>query len=166
MGEVREANWVDDTILRFADSMSPVEISQKLGGIVSPEAVASYTQRLLEQRDWLTENQEARIIELKLKRILSQLEEQFTSLDNAKVQTMLLREIGNRLDKRIATRNDDLNTYNQNVGRALAEAVDVYFAYIKGALRDEIDPARWEELSAEAMVHVRSKIAEREAIEA
>lgn len=162
--EVLPARPLDVKLLQLADSFSPEEIGERLR--LSPSAVAARITELLKMRDWLTAAQEDALITLRMKRILAQLEERYLDLDNAMMQLRLLKEIGNRLDKRQAATSVDLNTLYDNQGRIMARAFDIALSYMRGALRDEIDPERWDELTDEALQHAEAELQKHEAIEA
>lgn len=159
-----EISRLDDKMLSMADSRSPKEISQALGGVITPTRVAARIKELLETRDWLTETQQDQMVSMKMKKLLARLEENsqnFITDDAAKVQLAALKAIGERLDKRRAATQVDLNTYHVNVGREMARVYDIALSYMKGALRDAIDPAAWDEAATEAMIHARGELAKR-----
>lgn len=156
-----EISRLDDKMLSMADSRSPKEISQALGGVITPSRVAARIKELLESRDWLTEAQQDQMVSLKMRELLGKLEEQFFTEDNAKVQLAYLKAIGERIDKRRAATQVDLNTYHVNVGREMARVYDIALSYMKGALREAVDPAAWDEAATEAMIHARSELAKR-----
>jgi len=154
MGEVvRSANRVDDKILAMAGTHSPEEISLALGGVVSPAKIAAHTQSLLRSKNWLTATQEDRLITIRLNNMLLDLEERYRNLDldSVKVRLSILKEIGARLDKRAAATTEDLNKLYGNQGRIMAQAFDLALSYMKGALRDAVDPEKWEELKQEGL---------------
>lgn len=142
---------LDDRMLALADRCSPEEISEALGHAVSPAAIHRRIRELLAARDWLSEAEQDKLITLKMKRILGELEGRFLDLDNAKVQLQLLRAIGERLDKRREATEVDLNSYSANVGRQLGHVVDLALTYMKGALREEVDSDKWDALVADAL---------------
>lgn len=160
------ANAIDQRLLRDAASMSPAELSRAIEGLMSPAQVAAHVKKLLADKDWLTEAEQDNLITLKLQGILSDLEKQFQDNEGRELQLKFLKEIGNRLDKRRAATQVDLNTLYGNTGRLMAELFDMVVSYMRGALRDEIDPVRWQELQDEAMQHARHEISKREAISA
>lgn len=160
------ANLIDQRLLQNAASMSPDELSRSIEGLMTPVQVAAHVKKLLADRDWLTDAEQDNLITLKLQAILVKLETQFQDNENLELQLKFLKEIGNRLDKRRAATEVDLNTLYGNTGRLMAELFDMVVAYMRGALRDEIDGARWDELADEAMQHARHEIAKREAISA
>lgn len=153
-----EISRLDDKMLSMADSRSPKEISIALGGVITPSRVAARIKELLESRDWLTEAQQDQMVSLKMRELLGKLEEQFFTEDNAKVQLAYLKAIGERIDKRRAATQVDLNTYSANQARVMGRAIDITLSYVKGALRDEVDPRRWDELLAEGLEHAQAEI--------
>jgi len=162
----RPVSQIDDKILQMAGSYSPEEVSAALGGIASPGRIAARTQVLLSSRDWLTATQEDQHVTFKLKRMLSDFEERYMDLDNATMRLKLLKEIGARLEKRSAATEIDLGKLYGNQGRIMGQAVDNALTYMKGALREKVDPDLWDELVQEAMLSAQSEIAKHQAIEA
>lgn len=155
MGEVekvaRPANKADDAILSLAASHSPEEISIALGGTIKPETIAAHTQTLLKSKNWLTAIQEDRLITIRLNNLLADLERRGWDIDNVKVRLSILKEIGNRLDKRTQATDEDLNKLYGNQGRIMAQAFDLALSYMKGALREAVDPEQWETLKQEGL---------------
>lgn len=162
--EVLPSNPLDMKLLAMADQ-SPEEISRRLNGVIRPRAVAARLVALTDMPDWLTAQRQDRVLTLRMQAILDQLEARGFDNDNAKTRLAVLKELGNRLDKRAAATNADLNTLYDNQGRIMAQAYDIALSYMKGALRDEIDPDRWDELSAEALKHAQTELTKHEAIE-
>lgn len=158
MSEAKPAGHVDDIILRYADSHSPEEIAQKLGGIVTPAAVAARGKVLLKSTNWLESVEQEQLTLLKLRRLLSRLEEKHLDLDNAKIQHGLLKTIAERLEKRSQRNTQDLNVLYANQGRIMAQAFDIALSYMKSALRDSIDAGEWDELQREALEHARAEL--------
>ncbi|MEF9944106.1 MAG: hypothetical protein RR758_07985, partial [Burkholderiaceae bacterium] len=144
---------IDKTILRYCEIESPEEISARLGGVITPERVAAQKEKLLTSKKWVDSAQKEELVLHRLGVILAQLESQYLDLDNAMVQLRFLKEIGNRLDKRRAATQVDLETYDMNVAREMTRAYDIALGYMKGALRGEVDPETWDELSREALAH-------------
>lgn len=146
----------------MADRMSFEEMSNELGGVIKPAAIAAKLSDLLKAPDWMSAAQEDRLLTIRLSQILATLEERFQDVENMTLQLKLLKELGNRLDKRQAATQVDLNSWNQNVGRELGRIVDQSFAFMRGALRDEIEPERWDELQREALMFAKKEIAKKE----
>lgn len=157
-----EISRLDDKMLALADTRSVREISEALGGVITPTRVAARIDELLDTRDWLTEAKQDQLNVYKMRRVLSELEGQYLDLDNAKVQLSYLKAIAERLDKRRAATDVDLERYSQNVGRQIGRVVDESLAYMRGALREEIDSDRWDELVREAMTIAWGKIQEKQ----
>jgi hypothetical protein len=155
MGELekvaRPANRANDAILSLAASHSPEEISVALGNTVSPATIAAHTQTLLKSKNWLTAIQEDRLITIRLNNLLADLERRAWDIDNVKVRLSILKEIGNRLDKRTAATDEDLNKLYGNQGRIMGQAFDLALSYMKGALREAVDPEQWEMLKSEGL---------------
>src|SRR3954471_10594880 len=154
----RPAHRVDDTILSLAASHSPEEISEALAGRVPPATIAAHTQTLLKSKNWLTATQEDRLVTIRLNNMLADLERRGWDLDSVKVRLSILKEIGNRLDKRTAATDEDLNKLYGNQGRIMAQAFDLALSFMKGALREAVDPERWEEAKAEGLRHAQLEL--------
>lgn len=161
---------IDDTILRYASSESPEQIAQRLAAdaatAISAAAVAQRRTELLTAPPLLKEAEEMRALDLRLKSIVAQLEESHLSLDHAKVILLYLKEIGVRMDKRVAAREIDVATWEGNMGSLLARSVDLALSFMRGALREEIDADRWDDLLLEGMAHARREIEKSRAVEA
>lgn len=164
--EVLPPNPLDVKILALADSHSPEEISERLGGIVRPKTVASRVAHLLKTKNWLTAAQQDQLYTLRMSAILEELEQRYMDKDMAKLRLNVLKELSARLDKRAAATQVDLNALYGNQGRIMLQAFDVALSYMKGALRDEVDADRWDELRVEAIAHAKSELDKYEAIEA
>lgn len=151
-----------ERLLLNADHMSPTQLSELIGGVMSAARVRVYVSELLNDVDWLTEAQEDRLVTLKLRRLLAILENRFADNDNITLQLKLLKEIGGRLDKRRAATEVEIDRYHANVGRQMAQAVDIALAHMRGALKGDIDPEKWDAALLDAMVYAESKIAEKQ----
>lgn len=158
-GVVRPANAIDDAILRYAASNSPEEIAQMLGGIITPERVASRAQELLKTRNWLTLAQQQQRLFLTLSSLLAKLQEQYMSLDAAKVMLAMIKELFAQTKSMGSATEEDLNKLYGNQGLIMARVVDKALSYMKGAFRDEIDPEKWEKVYLEALEYARDEIA-------
>ncbi len=152
------ANKVDDLILQYVDSHSPEAISQMLGGVVSPARIRLRAQELVRTADWLTEAEQDKVVMLKLRRVLAELEGRYLDVDNAKLRLAFLREIGGRLEKRRAATDTDLNTLYANQGRIMGRIFDMALSYMSGAFREQIDPVRWAAAKKEALKHANAEL--------
>lgn len=153
---------VDAKILRYADSRSLEQISEIIGGVLSPEAVGARAQVLLKTPDWLTAAQKDQVLLGRMHELLEEIEEYFQDEKTFKLRLDTLKSIGDRLDKRKAATDNDLNMYSRNIGRQIGALVDESLAYMKGALREDVDGDRWEQIKEEAMTNAYAKIAARE----
>lgn len=162
---VRRGKTTDDVLLELSVSgLSPQQISERLRGAISAERVRVRIAAILESPDWLTDAQQERAM-LRLVHVnLLELRESIADsdkgdfLDNMKVQLAYIDRIFERYNRRAAATEEDLNTYNQNVGRHLGMVVDGVLAFLRGALRDQLTPDQWETLIAEAMDYARGQI--------
>jgi hypothetical protein len=152
------ANQTDDLILRYIDSHSPEQISVMLNGWMSPARVRLRAQELVASTDWLTDAQQEKAALLKLRKWLAEIEGRYMDNDNAKLRLAMVGKIMDRLDKRKAAVDIDLNTYNVNVGREMARVYDMALSYMKGRLHAEIDPALWDEVAQDALRHAQEEI--------
>lgn len=164
--EYRSVSPIDDKILQLAATHSPEEISLQLGSVASPGRIAARVQTLLRSRDWLTDTQDDLLVTYRLQRMLMEFENQRLDIDNAKMRLSLLKEIGSRLEKRKAATDVDLGRLYGNQGRIMGQAVDNALTYMKGALREKVDPKLWDELVQEALLSAQAEIAKHEEIEA
>src|SRR5690606_3859221 len=148
-----ELSRIDQEILRYAASRSPVEISEKFNGAIEPARVAALTKELLARRDWLTMAEREVMLIIRLENILNDLEAARTAsdYDNAQIQLGYLKELGNRFDKRRAATQVDLNALYNNQAQLMLKAIDLATAYLRGAFREKIDPQAWDEAIAEGM---------------
>lgn len=142
---------LDRKILRLSDHMSPEQISREIGGVLSPAKCRLRIEVLLDSQDWLTLARQDAVVTWKLRTILGDLESRFADNDSLKIQVSILDKIGKRLSSRRAATVDDLNSYSANVGRQIGHVVDLALTYMKGALREEVDPERWDALVDEAL---------------
>lgn len=149
----------------MADRMSFNEMSRELGGVLTAKQCAAKLDELLDAPDWMTAAREDRLITIRMSQILATLEERFQDIDNMTLQLKVLKELGNRLDKRQAATTVDLNTWNANTGRELGRIVDQSMAYMKGALREKVDAETWEQLEGEALAFAKAEIRKRELTE-
>lgn len=161
----RKRSEVERKILRMSASHSPEEISRALGGTVSPARVAALTQTLLKQKNWLSSAQEDLQISWELRDVLDQMRNGFQDLDALKAQVTVLKLIGERLERRTRATQDDLNVLYANQGRIMAQAFDLALSYMKGALRDDIDPEKWDEAQREGLYHAQAELMKHQAKE-
>lgn len=161
-----ELSRIDEEILRYADSMSPEEISQRWNGVIEPEQVAARTKQLLKSRKWLTQAQEEELVLLRLRNTLTMIEKAMSDsgmidLDTAMVQLRFLKELGNRLDKRRAATQVDLETYDMNVARQLGRVLDLTIESLRRTFISEIDEDLWDAAVQRSIAQARDILEEK-----
>lgn len=162
---VQPANPWDEKLLRLADTHSPEEISAALNGVLRPKTVAARIAELLKSKNWLSLMQRRQLLDWRLNKILLTLESRFLDIDNAMMQLRIIKELYKQIEKSEAATAVDLNQLYGNQGRIMAQAFDVALSYMKGAFRDKIDPAEWDSLQREALLHARNELEQHTAIE-
>jgi hypothetical protein len=153
---------IDDALIEGAVlDLSPEEISARLGGVLSPARVMVRTRELLRSNDWLTEAEKERALLRTLQERVQELR-RANDLDSIKAQFVIVKELLAQIQKRQLATDDQLATYNTNVGRELGRIVDLTLTYMKGALRNEIEPQRWDDLVQEALIMAQNEIAKKQ----
>lgn len=132
--EGRKPSNIDDTILKYADSMSPDEISMSLGGVISPAAVAARTQSLLKAKDWLTEAQEDQLVTLRMKELVYGITSNDYKYLDVKLRALIA--LGDRLDKRKKATEVDLNTLYGNQAVIMGQAIELALQKALKVLRE------------------------------
>lgn len=159
---LRGGQSIDDALLQAAVlGLSAEETSTRIGGVLSPARVMIRTREMLAGGNWLEDAERERAILRLLEKNLIDLNNQYLDMDNAKVQLAYAKELFDRLDKRKAATETDLNTYDENVGRQMGHVVDVVFAYVGGRVigrTEPITPEEWRELLEEGMEMARYEI--------
>lgn len=151
---------IDQALIRYADNMSPQAISFKIEGALSPEQVMSRIAQLTNTADWLTAAQQDQIVTLKMRQIIVELEEMPRNTRNAEVIINALDRLGNRLDKRRETIEEDLSTLYAFQGRAMLDSIEKALAYIRSALSlDEKSQAEWDGALETAMHFAQMELA-------
>ncbi|UOE45978.1 hypothetical protein [Agromyces larvae] len=150
---------IDRQILQLQVSgVTPEEMSRRLRGTVSPARIILRLHELANSGDYLTALQQKRLDILFIREMLGELRSRYLDVDHAKVILSLIKEVMAQEDKMLATTEHDLNTYNEAIGQQLGRVVDSSLAYMKGALREKVDPELWDSLIVEAMQHAQAEI--------
>lgn len=161
---------IDAVLVRYADSLSPAQISFKIEGALSPEQVMTRIGQLLDSPDWLTAAQQDQLVTLKMRQLVVELEEMPRTARNAEILIRALEAVGNRLDKRQAATERDLSTLYAFQGAVMLDAIQKALDYMKKTLTaaDKIDPAEWDTALSAAMRFAQMEVAshEQDAIEA
>jgi hypothetical protein len=158
---------IDDALLEAAVmDLSAEETSARLRGALSPARVMLRWKELLRSNTWLeAAEREQALLRVLQSNLVDLQSAEGLGADGYKIQLSIIRELFARLDKRQAATQEELNTYNQNVGAVLGRVVDMSLSYMKGALRDQVDPEKWDELTQEALVIAWNEI-EKKQVEA
>ena len=157
-GGLGRGKSIDDALIEGAVlELSAEEISERIGRALSPARVMQKTRELLKAGDWLDENERERALLRVLQKRIVELQST-TDLDAIKVQAAMVKDLLVQLNKRRAALEVDLNTYSTNVGRQLGQVVDLALTYMKGALREEVDPEKWDGLVMEALLVAQREI--------
>ncbi|GAA4481784.1 hypothetical protein [Microbacterium panaciterrae] len=160
---------VEEQIIVYAAmKLSPEDISERIGGALTPARVRLRVKELLQEGDWLEDAEaEKALLTIALRQIgdIQQIAGS-KDLEAAKVLLTYLKDVLDRLEKRQSKLTTNLNTYNQNVGRQLGHVVDLALTYMKGALRESVDAEKWDELVLEAMTLAWTEIERHQELEA
>jgi len=164
LAPLNRAKSVDDQLLELAAmEFSPEEISRRMGGIINPAQVRLKVDELTKNGNWLTAVQQEHALLSMLRTNLMEMRSETFDLDNIKLQHTYVETLLKRADRRQEITASQLETYDANVGAQLGAVVDAALSYMKGALREEVDAAKWDALVAEALedawVKINSKIA-------
>lgn len=155
---------IDDALIRHADTLSPEELSVRIGGVLSPEQVAGRIKELLKRRNWLDAAEQDVLVTLKMSRLIAELEDQPRTSRNAEVLIRSLEVLGNRLEKRAKATENDLNTL-------YAWQAETFITVLEGVIRrltDETPLGTMEATALEPIVESSLRLArlELEAYEA
>ena len=155
----RPANALDDKILQFAGSHSPEEIAYMLRPmIVSPERIMARTAELLKSKNWLTLAQNQQRLHLTLQSMLARLQDRYLDNDSAKVILATVKELFSQTERMGRATEEDLNKLYGNQGLIMARVVDSALGYMRGAFRDRITAAEWDEALEQAMEIAQAEI--------
>lgn len=131
---VTKLSEIDQTLIRYADTLSLNAISFKIEGVLSPEQCGARISQLLDTPEWLTQAQQDQAVTLKMRQLVVQFEEMPLTARTGEVMLKALEQIGNRLDKRTAATEKDLSTLYAFQGTVLLDAVNAAMAHMRGAL--------------------------------
>ena len=155
----------DARILSMADTHTAREISEQLNGVISPASVKLRIDELLDEHNVLSDIQREQLVMIRLSKIVAEWEKMAgISTDAAKLSLGYLREIANRLDKRAARTQIDLNTLYGNQGKIMAQAYDLALSYMQGRFADLVPKAMWDEVATEALMVAQEKLDQHTAV--
>lgn len=122
---------IDRVLLRYADTRSPAELSLLVQGVFTPEECAARVSSLLEKSDWLSMTQQDALVTLKMRQLISEMEDQPRTTRNAEVLIRSLEVLGNRLEKRSQAVESDLTRLYQWQGQLFIEAVTMVMEHVQ-----------------------------------
>lgn len=125
MAEKTQLQQADEVILRYADTLSPTDISYKINGLLSASQVRSRINQLLDTPDWLTGAQQDQLVTQKMRQLIVNLEEMTLTSRTAEILIRALEALGTRLDRRAAATESDLGKLYAFQGRAFLDAITV-----------------------------------------
>ena len=137
---------VDQVIVRYADTLSPAELSFKIDGVLSPEQVMARIGRLLESREWLDSAQQDRLVTLKMRQLIVDLEEMKLSPRVAETLIRALESLGVRLERRTQATERDLHTLYAFQGAVMLDAINAAMAHMRGSITalDGVSEEAWD----------------------
>lgn len=161
---------IDRVLLRYADSRSPAELSLLVQNVLTPEECAARVSSLLEKSDWLSMTQQDALVTLKMRQLISELEDQPRSTRNAEVLIRSLEVLGNRLEKRAQATESDLTRLYQWQGELFIEAIMVVMEHVQRRVPEIIvanlgkapSEAQWNEITEEGIRRAGALLASHE----
>jgi len=122
-----EITKLDQKIMRLAAYKSPVEISETMGGTLSPEEIASRTQEILASRDWLTVMQRKQMLLYKLEEIVDRYFDWAMDGSVASFKGVVLPAI-QEIRKLVAEDRESLEEFMLRISDSHAERMGMGFA--------------------------------------
>lgn len=155
---------VDAVLIRYADTLSSTAISFKIEGRLTPQQVMSRITTLLDTPDWLTAAQQDQIITMKLRVLITQLEEMPLTARLAEVMIAALEKLGNRLDRRSEATERDLSTLYAFQGTVMLEAISVAMGHMRERVTDgdAMKQAQWDDALESAIRFAQMELAKHE----
>lgn len=155
---------IDQVLLRYADSRSPAELSLLISSALTPEECAARVTMLLEKTDWLTMTQQDALVTLKMRQLISELEDQPRSTRNAEVLIRALEVLGNRLEKRSSGIEADLTRLYSWQSQLLLEALGLIIEHVKNRVPElnAVEESHWNEVAEEGLRRAGALLANHE----
>lgn len=158
---------IDAVLVRYADTLSPAQISFKINGALSPQQVMTRIGQLLEAPDWLTATQQDQLVTMKMRQLVVELEEMPRTSRNAEIIIRALEAVGHRLDKRAEATAADLSTLYAFQGSVMLDAIEKALDHMKKALTasSSIDPATWDAALSQGLRIAQMEVSSHEHVE-
>lgn len=160
MAELTQLQQADEVLIRYADTLSPADISYKINGLLSPSQVRTRIIQLLETPDWLTSIQQDQLVTLKMRQLIVRLEEMTLTSRTAEILIRALEALGNRLDRRYQANEVDLHRLYAFQGAAFLDAVTSAMAEMKHRLTtgEPITERDWDLALEPAITHAQLQL--------
>lgn len=150
---------IDDSLLEGAVmGLSAEEISERIAGALTPARVMVRLRQMFTGGTRLDDAERELAILRLLEKNLVDLNRMMLDKDIATVQLQYAKELMNRLAARRKLAEEDINSHNAAIGRELGHVVDLVLVFMKGALREKVDPQKWDELVLDAMAMAQLEI--------
>jgi hypothetical protein len=144
---------IDGAIL----GLPATEIADRLCGVVTPEYVVLRTKQLLAGNDWLTDAERERALLYELERRITQLRIA-DDLASIKVQSTILRDLLDRLERRQGVLGDQITVYSRAVAKEIVDLITLFAEHLRAAMPPGVDESRWVQLEQAAFVSTRHEI--------
>lgn len=138
--------------------LSAEEMSERIGGALTPARVLVRLRQMFTGGTRLEDAERELAILRLLERTLINLTKMDLDKDVATVMLRYSKELLDRLGARRKLAEEDIQSHSAAVGRELGHVVDLVLVFMKGALREQVDPAKWDELVLDAMAMAQLEI--------
>lgn len=155
---------VDQALIRYADTLSLNALSYKIGNILTPEQCGARIVQLLDAPDWLTLAQQDRLVTMKMRLLIVNLEEMTLSARTAEILIRALESLGNRLDRRQEATDRDLHTLYAFQGGVLLDGINAAMAHMRGRLTagDKLSEKEWDDALESSIRYAQMEIVKHE----
>lgn len=161
---VMKLSEIDAALIRYADTLSPAQISFKIEGILSPEQVMARIGQLVDTPDWLSSARQDQLVTLKMRQLVVELEEMPRTPRNAEILIRSLEALGHRLDQRSAATQQDLSTLYAFQGAVMLDAIQSAIGHLKESVTalTDLSQDEWDTLLSQALRHAQMEISKHE----
>jgi hypothetical protein len=155
---------VDQVLIQYADTLSPTAISYKVEGILTPVQVMARIAVLLDTPDWLTGAQQDQLVTMKMRVLITKLEEMTLTSRVAEILIRALESLGNRLDSRAKATERDLTSLYAFQGTVMLEAVEKAMGYMRGRLTggNKLAEIEWDDAKEAAIRYAQVELSAHE----
>lgn len=156
---------IDAVLVRYADSLSPAAISFKIEGILTPEQVMTRIGQLLDSPDWLTSAQQDRLVTLKMRQLIAELEEMPLNPRVAEILIRALEALGSRLERRAVATDRDLSVLYAFQGSVMLDSIEKALSHMRRSLTggNPVAEKQWDDALETALRFAQMEIGRHEA---